>query len=91
MTGFTKGPWVLEEVDKYGDWRITVNGEPFMAQTSYYPYQSDNVYDAYLISAAPELYEALDDLINWFQSEYGESERLKAGLSALEKARGSQP
>lgn len=44
--------------------------------------------DAHLIAAAPELYEALDNIIAWFWSEHGSSERLQEGIKALAKARG---
>ena len=86
MTGFTKGPWVVGE---FGD--VFVRKEEIPNLIASVIIDTDEFYNAHLISAAPELYEALEDLVNWFQSEYGESDRLKSGLSALDKARGNKP
>lgn len=60
MSGYTKGPWTLVE-GKHGNWEImSADGKAFMGETSYYPWQSDNIEDARLIAAAPELLEALE-------------------------------
>jgi len=58
LNGATKGPWEFA-LDRDADWVIKdANGSSFMGDTSYYPWQSENIKDARLIAAAPDLAQA---------------------------------
>lgn len=92
----TPGPWALE-FDKFeqGEWVIrSADGAAMMGNSTYYPWQSSNVHDAVLISAAPEMLEALRDLLVLAQAHYpipaakGEIVRASAAIS---KAKGINP
>lgn len=86
---WTPGPWsfVIED----GDNHIYAHGESIMCDMDYYPWVPGNKNDWSLIAAAPELYEALENVLDSWQ--YGESitegqDVYNAARAALAKARG---
>lgn len=81
-TKFKSTPWKVYQNDFTTAW--ISNSEDVTVALAF----KDSVEHAHLIAAAPELYEALDDLIIWFWSEHGDSDRLQDGIKALAKARG---
>ncbi len=96
---WTPGPWALhmlppEEsmMGQEGEWNISAQEDDMLfGKTPYYPYVSDNIADAHLIAAAPDLYEALDNLLKCHEGEGGT--KYHAGdiaRAALAKARGER-
>lgn len=87
MTEFTKGPW---SIHKKLDFIVSSSDEE-IADTSCSPNPQA---DANLIAAAPDLYEALVDVmaeISFLGNEvhyFGTTERFDAARAALAKARG---
>lgn len=66
MSGYTKGPWVLGEMVDHG---FAKYGHPIYFNEDY-EQVVDFVYktaDANLISAAPDLFEALDKMLDHFE------------------------
>ena len=59
-TKFTPGPWLFSSY-KSGTSVIVIDGKEFGVATVNYPNRDAN---AHLIAAAPDLYEALDNLEN---------------------------
>ena len=68
MTGkHTPGPWTLKMLTKEesmmgedGEWSVDAsNGDGLFGNQPYYPYVSNNIADARLIAAAPDLLGAL--------------------------------
>jgi hypothetical protein len=58
----TPGPWKL--LSKFGDFEIVASdGESLMGGETYCPWAPENPYDWHLIAAAPELLEALVDMV----------------------------
>ena len=91
-TKFTPGPGrVINNGPHWNNQRIT-NWEIAYSQDG--ELVAEHVYeeaDAYLMAAAPELYEALEALLETCHAEpHGEKERM-AARAALAKARGEQP
>lgn len=97
-TKFTPGPWELVSLSGYGN-PFSVR-MPYVADTAkpdqtHYGVQSiRRREDAYLIIAAPELYEALEETERYFseadgidEDEYIYRQRVRA---ALAKARGAR-
>jgi biotin synthase-related radical SAM superfamily protein len=91
VSKFTPGPWKLgrcgqilgedgEFICKARKWTIY--------QYSKSPVEKAN---AALIAAAPELYNALDMLVEWVKMGDYDAEFLEQSLSALAKARGNNP
>ena len=58
-TEFTEGLWEFE-IDKFGDWGISAEGEKIMCDTKYYPWCPANKADWHLIASAPDLYSMLE-------------------------------
>ena len=89
-TEFTEGLWEFE-IDKFGDWGISAEGEKIMCDTKYYPWCPANKADQHLIASAPDLYEALEELSNVIIYKYDASTLAKAvdaAKAALVAARG---
>ncbi len=96
MTGHTKGPWVIKEprhpdhagasYDVYGpDWDQSAPRRDWpwrVASVTHSSPQSEA--NARLIAAAPDLYEALENIL---ESTYDENTKIVA-RAALAKARG---
>jgi hypothetical protein len=101
-TSFTPGPWKATK-DRHGAWQIdAANGSAWIAKTV--PMRSlttgmaelDTEDDARLIAAAPDLLEALQNLLIRFQRRrpgvWGEStEPVIAARAAIRKATGEAP
>lgn len=91
----TKGPWTLK-ITRDGWEIVSADGESFMGEASYYPWQSGNIADAILIAAAPDLLEALRDMEAYcapyaedFEPEDAVSEAFSNARAAISKATGS--
>ena len=94
---FTKGPWMRDGISVTVE-RPAGEARPCIAIAHPQTYLSAPKSceamkaNARLIAAAPELYEALDDLIAWIDGDYPEdspeSRRIMAGKLALAKVRG---
>lgn len=84
MTGFTKGPWV-----NVGGW-VDAESGGIICSLSAVDMKSESVSDAnaHLIAAAPELYEALDELVSYMELNGVFISSLDSAVSALAKARG---
>lgn len=86
---WTPGPWRVEA--RHGcDQLIASDGAGLMGNETYYPWTPENMADWHLIAAAPDLYEALENLIPW-ADEHPSSDVIPiiaAALSAIAKARG---
>ena len=66
-TKHTPGPWRLEEADgaAYVCMQVkALDGESLMGDERYYPWVPSNIADWHLISAAPELFDALRKLMD---------------------------
>jgi hypothetical protein len=91
-TNFTPGPWTVLEV--HGEIFVAaepIEGHPYFNRTRTTEIMSDEDYprkdaDAALISAAPDLYKALDNMLN---IDAGHNEIIAASI-ALAKARGEK-
>lgn len=92
MSKFTKGPWLINLncynlVEGYLDeYPSIVNSEDFTVCQICDLDIDESLADAHLIAAAPEMYEALNNIINdcsGFMDEY-----LEPAIEALAKARG---
>ena len=80
---WTPGPWRVEY--KYGDMAIIADGDSIMCDMTYYPLVPDNPNDWHLIAAAPDLYDALEKLINALDVSFDDDPN---AYTALAKARG---
>jgi hypothetical protein len=103
-TKFTPGPWVAGSVheDEYGFEVVNVgkgesfSGAAFAEESICQVFSMNNEgqfsANAHLVAAAPELYEALDDLLEQCTAEDGDPEdyiaALKRGNEVIAKARG---
>ena len=92
MTSYTPGPWEINGIAiESGFEVIAYLREPTHFQGDIRPGHKDEAANANLIAAAPELYEALEDLLESpYADPHGEKERM-AARAALAKARGEQP
>jgi hypothetical protein len=61
MSKHTPGPWVF--TTERGDNYITGGGKTLMCDTQYYPWCPDDDADWRLIAAAPDLLEALEEML----------------------------
>ena len=99
MTGHTKGPWIY--INDWPDMRIeSADGKYLIADydTSFieYPGDDETEANARLIAAAPDLLDALIDVIGWVP--FGDawhtgapSAAVARARSAIAKAKGEQP
>ena len=97
-TKFTPGPWLFSSY-KSGTSVIVIDGKEFGVATVNYPNRDAN---AHLIAAAPELYEALEKIRHWGESQHKAQskgghatfdmmmlrEQIDTAEAALAKARG---
>ena len=84
---WTPGPWHKAQTDKGRPKVVDRNGFA-VATAGAQPYNHDNFV---LMSAAPELFDALEALLETCHAEpHGEKERM-AARAALAKARGEKP
>ncbi len=98
MSNFTKGPWGLEKFKRDEKYWVSVREDGLrkvIAELSFgydEPYESQVHANAKLIEAAPELYEALEALLNCPCNQYGEDSiygiAIKKARAALAKAKG---
>lgn len=98
MSGFTPGPWKCREIDprdpKWGAHEVSPAKGGRHVST-----MVCGAGNAHLISAAPELYEVLKSLIEYYDSDQAISAEsvmsyismLDAARAALAKATGGQP
>lgn len=89
MTGFTKGPWTSGIGTSTG-MVVRANHEPKVRRNVASCGGMNREANAHLIAAAPDLYEALDRLVNWIWSEHGMTDRVNDAVKALSKARGEE-
>ncbi len=92
-TKHTKGPWTLCLDARGVDWVIRDgDGVAFMGSQTYYPWQSENIADAYLHAAGPELLEAVKDAYEWMNNlpipTDGCTAKMQALHNAIKKAEG---
>lgn len=82
---FTPGPWsVIKGRHFYEDrFGVEIKGDDFSIQ----PQMGMTEANAHLIAAAPELYEALEELLIQTR-QYGHKPEIKMAEAALAKARG---
>ena len=103
----TMPKWTLKMVpadqSTYGDgdeWEIHEDGHeynPIMGNKPFYPFVPDEIGKAHLIAAAPDLYEALEEIIRQYDDleiQGGEPTEMTLAYGrayfALAKARGEQ-
>lgn len=86
---FTKGPWVNSPL---GPWIIETKDEIEIADISASSLVNATA-NAHLIAAAPELYEALEDVLYLFGQgdNPDEPKEVSVARAALAKARGETP
>lgn len=92
MTNFTKGPWTIK-----GD-AVGIVDQPdtqsygmlnFIAFIYRHDFKEQSEANAHLISAAPDMYEALEQVTKYMEWAFGEEDPyVKQGKKALAKARG---
>lgn len=107
---FTKGPWRIGDADDFGDFVVQHDGEALAIASvvnggvkDYLGRTEEHVANAHLISAAPDMYEALLAAWEFISDEYYASNRpdgeafppevrpvVSALSAALAKAMGSQ-
>ena len=99
-TGWTPGPWRAETStpeEGYDHWRVTHGQGGYLFEVASIPLLSESpegCANATLIAAAPELYEALERLVD--DTSAGRlggvslAHGIKAARAALKKARGEQ-
>lgn len=95
MTGFTKGPWRVDDSvhgEEGGIVHIKSDGYSEMCTMFASALENEDEFlaNANLIAAAPDLYETLDRLVNWIWSEHGMTDRVNDAVKALAKARGEE-
>lgn len=93
---FTPGPWIIDNESEYGSAdiceKVSENVRHAMVHIGH-PIKGDAKANAYLIAAAPELLEALENILNAKRNSNGEYPELlsflvKPALEAIAKARG---
>jgi hypothetical protein len=86
MTQHTKGPWTYRCVD--GIHELLMANVCEMSSTTYYPWVPANPADWKLMAAAPDLLEALQNLVNG--NGFAPSESLEKARAAIAKATGEK-
>ena len=104
-TRYTPGPWEIDTETRPAE-VCTIHGVPAMptegglgqewvyvrGEIGYWQAdEEENLANAHLIAAAPDLYEALADLLAICDGDPDEPEEVKWARAALAKARGEQP
>mgnify|MGYP003404126325 CR=1 FL=1 len=87
MTKFTKGPWVAD-VDCHGTVLVGCDEQP-IADVTFVGHEG-SLANGQLIAAAPELFEALQEMMAWageIAGDNSDTEAAKIEISAVEKAR----
>lgn len=95
---FTPGPWEAKEAqyDQEGDFKWWLFSVSYGSVGYWTGHKQDHQNgrwlltkeDAHLIAAAPEIYEALQDVLSLIAPEYEESPMVAFAKSALTKATG---
>lgn len=100
MSAHTPGPWKLDGVMAMDSplWIVSIPGE--QARIEIADYSSESEANARLIAAAPDLLEALEDMVfladgamaaaNRDGAEYRPDEELRDAKAAIAKARGGK-
>lgn len=83
---WTPGPWEVAAGNGY-DQILAADGSSLMANETYYPWVPYKMEDWHLIAAAPDLYEALE-LVDQYYGE--DSDVFWKVREALAKARGEK-
>lgn len=93
----TPGPWFVRKIDLYeggeGVEVVAVDGEVICNNQTYYPQELDPR-NASLIAAAPELLEALQNMVRLYYSEDRQDapgQYARAAVAAIAKATGGSP
>ena len=89
----TPGPWEFkEEEGSVRDNRVivTADGVCLMSDESYYPWNPDRDDDWQLISAAPDLLEALQTILAAIEGNHVTEGDLNQARTAIDKAMGEQ-
>lgn len=87
VTGFTKGPWKAVTGTSTGMAVIAPN-EPKVRKNVCGVGGQNRIFNAHLISASPELYEALECILTLVTPEFEESPMVAFAYATLAKARG---
>ena len=66
----TPGPWEIRY--KNGDTHLYMAGRSQMCDMTYYPWTPENPADWVLIAAAPDMYEALKEILEHFEPIAGD-------------------
>lgn len=84
---WTRGPWEVKFSG--GETHLIADGDCIMCDMHYYPWAPENPADWHLIAAAPDLYDALQAMVDYCNAECGSN--IYPGHQAnqaLAKARG---
>lgn len=96
-TKYTKGPWELCQVDELCITIMGAGGKQLESQALDFCFHCDDdesIYNGYLMSAAPELYESLEYLLKDFESrlplecDFERDSVIQRTRAVLAKARG---
>lgn len=101
MSGYTKGPWHIEADSLHGNSYVGISGEGWdelatvvVRMKSRLETSPEGVANARLIAAAPELVEALGDMLELFadhaqyDEEGHEAAAIERAMTVLAKVRG---
>ena len=83
MSKFTKGPWDIKF--NGGETQIIAGKDVLMSDMTYYPWNPENVHDWHLIAAAPDMYDALEELLGFIELE---CDAIWNARKALDRANG---
>lgn len=98
MAEYTKGPWELDELSLRGDSYTAISGEDWIElatvvtrMKSSDEYSPEGLANARLIAAAPELLEALEELIECQRGDWPlrQAEAKRQARKAIAKAKGA--
>ena len=88
IKGYTPGPWKVEEFRK-GSYLVTARNAG-TAREGIVAQHVPGIANARLIAAAPELYEALENLIDFLFHGKKDRQMILRAKAALAKARGEE-